>query len=272
MTRQALCISGFAALLVAAGCSGGSSGSGAAGSATDGASNSPSSSGSGSGGSSSAEASCTAQSFDDDFSDGLRTNDWTILQTTSGFYEVNTSGGDIQLTKVETNPGDFEAVGVQWNMASAVGGPVAGDFECSVDFSQAALPGSGDQTSLEIYFDDGSLFEVGANGNTIGTWSGTPPSPCNVLTYCVGGTTAANGSVAAQTGGTLRITRVGSTVSGYLDDTLVYARSFTSGPVTGVGFVLQQDSFTNDAISVQYDNFHFQGCAGPNSRSDASPE
>jgi len=55
-----------------------------------------------------------AATFVDDFSLGLRTECWTVLQSTPEFYLVNATDGAVGLAKGSaTTPGGVEAVGVR---------------------------------------------------------------------------------------------------------------------------------------------------------------
>jgi hypothetical protein len=58
------------------------------------------------------------------------------------------------------------------------------------------------------------------------------------------------------TAGKFRIVRVGSTLSGYLDSTLIYSRSSTSA-LTAATFLLQLQPGSDDPTAATFDNFHF---------------
>jgi hypothetical protein len=183
--------------------------------------------------------------FDDDFSAGFRSQYWTVTHSTPGLFTVDATQGQVQLTKVGSNttPG-LQTVSVSLNLAQ-FGGSIAGDFDFSVDFSNVVLGSAGvDQVQLDAHFADGSyFFDVYDNsdgGNNVHVWTGS-----------------INGRMARTvTGGTFRIARVGTTVSGYLGATLIYSTTSTS-PLAIVGFILQLQPNSNDNIAVAYDNFHF---------------
>jgi hypothetical protein len=187
--------------------------------------------------------------FDDDFASGLRSNYWTVSQTTSGLFAVDTSQGDVRLTKVGTNSASgVQNVAVNLNLA-AIAGQVAGDFDFGIDFKNAVLGNGGtDQVELHAYFADSAIFfDVydNSSGVNVHVWNGSS---------VIGATTVTG------TGGTFRIMRTGSTVSGYFGDTMIYTATQTSA-LTAVEFTLQLQPGVNDNISVQFDNFHFRaGC------------
>jgi hypothetical protein len=58
------------------------------------------------------------------------------------------------------------------------------------------------------------------------------------------------------TAGKFRIARVGSTLSGYLGNTLIWSKSSTSA-LTAATFLLQLQPGSNDPTAATYDNFHF---------------
>jgi hypothetical protein len=187
--------------------------------------------------------------FDDNFSAGLRSQYWTVNQTTNGLFTVDSTQGDVRLTKVGSNAsGPIQDVGIVLNLA-AFGGPIAGDFQYSVDFSNAILGPSGvDQVELHAKFADSSIFfDVYDNnsGPNVHVWTGS-----------ISGQTATT-----ATGGTFRISRVGTTLSGYFGSTLIYSTTSTS-PLTEVQFILQLQPGSDDNISVVYDNFQFTAACG----------
>jgi hypothetical protein len=193
--------------------------------------------------------------FDDDFAAGLRSNYWTVSQTTSGLFAVDTSQGDVRLTKVGTNSASgVQNVAVNLNLA-AIAGQVVGDFDFGIDFKNAVLGNGGtDQVELHAYFADSAIFfDVydNSSGVNVHVWNGSS---------VIGATTITG------TGGTFRIVRTGSTVSGYFGNTMIYTATQTSA-LTAVEFTLQLQPGVNDNISVQFDNFHFRaGCSGVGGR------
>jgi len=92
-----------------------------------------------------------AATFSDDFSSGLRPLYWSVTQTTPGLFSVDDMHDDVRLAKVGNNPGGFQNVAINLNMA-AVGGPIRGDFSMQVDFSNAVIGPNNDQVQLNITF------------------------------------------------------------------------------------------------------------------------
>jgi len=186
------------------------------------------------------------------FSDAFATLDvahWTTSQTTPNLYTVDAAQGDVRLAKTDGNPAGFQNIAVVLNVAS-VGGPVAGDFEEFVSFSNASLGANGTyQVELHAYFEDGSFFFVvydNSSGLNVHVWNG-----------------ALNGAKAiAQTAGRFRISRVGTSLAAYLDSTLVWSTT-SSSPLTGAEFSLQVQPGATGAESVTFDDFELQGaCVG----------
>jgi hypothetical protein len=190
--------------------------------------------------------------FDDDFSLGLRPLYWTVAQTTAGLYSVDSTQGDVRLAKVGSNSaGILQNVVLNLNMQN-IGGPVAGDFELSVDFSNAVLGSGGtDQIELHAFFEDSSYFyDVydNSSGVNVHVWTGSIQP----------------GFSTTVTGGTFRIVRSGATVSAYLNTSLVWSSPWTTGRLSGATFVLQLQPGSDDNESVRFDNFHLKGgCISP---------
>jgi hypothetical protein len=189
--------------------------------------------------------------FNDDFSLGLRSRYWSVTQTTAGIYSVDDTQGDVRLAKVGTNSGILQNVVVNLNLQN-MGGAVAGDFDASVDFSNAVLGSGGiDQVELHTSFEDSSYFyEVydNSSGVNVHVWTGSLQP----------------GVSTTVTGGTFRIARTGTTISAYLNSGLVWSSTWTTGRLVGVALVLQLQPGSNDNESVRFDNFHLQGgCVVP---------
>jgi hypothetical protein len=188
--------------------------------------------------------------FDDDFSLGLRSRYWSVTQSTPGLYSVDDTLGDVRLAKVGTSPGGFQTVQVSVNLQN-IGGPVAGDFEASVDFANAILGSGVDQVQLDLYFEDSSLFcDVydNSSGVNLHVWTGSLES----------------GFSTTLTAGTFRVARTGATISAYFNSALVWSSTWTTGRVSRAEFVLQLQPGSNDNESVRFDNFHLKGgCVSP---------
>jgi hypothetical protein len=134
-----------------------------------------------------------------------------------------------------------------------------GDFDARVDFRNAAITlidgFPGNQVQLNSFF-GGQQFDVVRSdeyfGQNIHVWA-NPPSAL----YGTQATTVSNG--------TLRITRVGSHVRGYLDSTMLYENDYNTNDAT-IWFSLQNNG-TRDATAVTFDNFYLEADAivpGPN--------
>jgi hypothetical protein len=190
--------------------------------------------------------------FDDDFSLGLRSAYWSVTQTTAGLYSVDSAQGDVRLAKVGTNSaGILQNVVVNLNIQN-VGGPVAGDFELSVDIANAVLGSGGtDQIELHASFDDSSYFyDVydNSSGVNVHVWTGSLQP----------------GFSTTATAGTFKIARTGATISAYFNTALVWSSTWTTGRLVGAAFVLQLQANSDDNESVRFDNFHLKGgCVSP---------
>ena len=190
----------------------------------------------------------TAGTFVDTFTPGLDSNYWSVIQSTPNFYSVIATAGSVQLAKNSApNPGGVQYVFVRVNL-TALGGSITNDFSAQVSFSGAVVPGPGlDQVELHSYYQDGSIFYT-VYDRVVGylnahVWDG--------------GSVLGVNSVAGSAG-TFRITRVGSTVTGYFNDTPL-ASVGRGSPLTAVDFVLQNNAGSDDAISVTFDNFSLSG-------------
>jgi len=183
-----------------------------------------------------------AATFSDDFSAQLRPTCWSISQTTSNLYSVDASLGSVHLAKILPTPGGFQGVFVNLSPV-LLGGTITGDFSTQIDFSQAVVPGPGlDQIELHAYFQDGSIFYTvydRSSGLNAHVWNGG--SVQGVL------------PVSADSG-TFRITRIGSTVTGYFNGATLSSETRPAA-LTGIAFVLQNNQGSDDTISVTFDNF-----------------
>lgn len=193
---------------------------------------------------------CTpgGSTYADDFSAGLAPQYWSVIQTTPGLFSVDASQGDVRLAKTAMNsPGGLQNVVVRLDLG-AFGGQVTGDFSTQVDFRDAVIGPAIDQIELHTTFADNSfLFDVYDNscgGRNVHVWNGG-----------VQGCTPT-----AATGGTFKIARTGSTLTGYFNNNPIFSQS-NSSPLTRLEFVLQLQSGSNDMASVTFDNFAFTGGA-----------
>ena len=184
--------------------------------------------------------------FDDNFATGINSTNWTLSQTTAGLFSV-VSPPNVQFSRTDSTTSGLNNVTLTLNLAAATGlSSISGDFSVSVDFSGASLPipGSGiDQIELHTGFDDGSIF-YDSYSNERGT-----------LAYHVWN---ANGQLngfttTPNTSGTFTITRVGDTLSGYYDGSLIYSETNTAA-LNNVAFTLQNFN-GSDPIAVTFGNF-----------------
>lgn len=189
-----------------------------------------------------------AGTFSDDFSAGLNPGCWSVTQTTTNLYSVNATTNGLALAKTAANPGGLQDVGIVLNLA-ALGGSFSGNFSTQIDFTNAAIGPKIDQVELHAYFADSSIFfDVYdlSSGRNVHVWNGT-----------INGATAET-----ETFGTLKISRIGSSVTGYFDDTPIFSAS-NSSALTGVSFILQNQPGSDDYPSVTYHNFSLTGSFGP---------
>jgi hypothetical protein len=195
--------------------------------------------------------SVSAETFTDDFSAGLRPAWWSVIQSTTNFYSVDASQGNVQLAKTSAhNPGGFQYVFVRVNLAD-FGGVVTGDFSTQIDFSKAVVPGPGlDQVELHTYYQDGSIFYTvydNSGGLNAHVWDG--------------GSVLGRRSFSGDSG-TFLIRRTGSTVTGYFNGSPLYSTTRASA-LTAIDFVLQNNAGSDDAISVTFDNFSVTAALAP---------
>jgi hypothetical protein len=187
----------------------------------------------------------TQVEWSDDFSAGLNPDIWEV-NSNQPLYSLVATQGELRVSKPYDGRSDFQFIDV------AFARQIEGDFEAQVDFRDAQttrVNGSpGNQVQLNAVM-GGVAFcvvrsdEAGPGNNAHiwrsppGAWFGERPS------------TVANG--------TFRIQRIGSTVSGYLDDVLIYSSVCNASTVTHLSFPLQNNG-TSDATAVSFDNFRLK--------------
>jgi hypothetical protein len=184
------------------------------------------------------------ETFDDDFSQGLRPLYWRIV-INQPLFSVDDTQGDVRIGKPAGGDYTLQQAVIRFR------GQVPGDFDVSVDYRDAyidqvdGLPGN--QVQLNTYF-GGQAFaivrsdEPGGGGHNHhvwiappGTWVGAQPDD--------------------STAGTMRIRRVGTLVEAYIHDTLFYSGYFNAEDLNGLSFCLQNNC-TVDSTSVTFDDFH----------------
>ena len=180
--------------------------------------------------------------FSDDFSAGLSPSFWSVWQTTAGLYSVDATNGHVQVAKTSAHsPGGFQNVAIALNLA-ALAGTNTGDFSTQVDFTNAIVPGPGlDQVELHTYFQDGSIFFTvydNSSGLNVHVWNGSN----NGLTPVTGNS------------GTFRISRIGSTLTGYYNGAPIHSE-IKDSPLVRIDFALQNNNGSDDPTSVTFDNF-----------------
>ena len=189
-------------------------------------------------------SSAAPTTFSDDFTQ-LQAKHWAVSQTTADLYSVDASQGDVRLAKADGNPSGLQNVALVLDLES-VGGPVLGDFEEAVAFANASLGTTGVyQVELHAHFQDGSYFFVvydNSSGVNVHIWDGAIHAPLTT----------------AQTGGSFRIARSGTTLAGYFGNTLVWSTTATA-PLVGAEFMLQVQPNTTEAESVTFDDFLLRG-------------
>jgi hypothetical protein len=182
-----------------------------------------------------------AATFADDFAEGARDAFWTRW-TNQPLYEIDDSNGEVRFSKPVGGSYSFQAVALRFNWLAG------GDFDVQVDFRDASITrvdGSpGNQVQLNVACEGEGFIVVRSDelgfGHNCHVWRDPPRVWYGTQTT-------------AATSGTLRITRVGDTASGYYNDGLLWSGNFPTGPVQ-LSFPLQNNG-TKDATSVVFDNF-----------------
>jgi hypothetical protein len=185
----------------------------------------------------------SAISLYEDFLAGIEASVWEV-DSNQPLYTVDDSQGDIRLAKPVGGDYSFQRIHIRFR------GEVHGDFDASVDFSDAFVdlvdgrPGNQVQLNVDIgvvEFDVVHSDEIGVGRNNH-VWI-SPPGEWR------------GEQATSETSGTLRITRTGIIVSGYFNDTLIHTETFPArSPVTFLSFSLQNNG-TTDSTSVTFDNF-----------------
>ena len=184
--------------------------------------------------------------FSENFSAGLDPNLFSVTQTTAGLFSIGATQGVVHLAKAAGSPGGLQNIDVVLDMQAAVGGPVTGDFSVQIDFANAVIGPSVDQVELHTHYADGTIFfDVydTSSGVNVHVWNGV-----NVN----------NPMAVTATGGTFKISRTGSTVTGTFNGATIYSQEI-SAAMTGVDFVLQLQPGSDDYPSVDFDNLSVTG-------------
>ena len=192
------------------------------------------------------------ETFSDDFSAGLDPNLFSVTQTTEGLFSLDATQGVVHLVKTGSSPGGVQNIDVVLNMQGVLGGPVTGDFSVQIDFANAMLGPSVDQAELHTHYADGTIFfDVydNSSGENVHVWNGV-----NVN----------NPTAVTATGGTFKIIRSGSMVTGFFNGAMIYSQSI-SAPLTEIDFVLQLQPGSDDYPQVDFDNFSVSTAVLPGS-------
>ena len=183
-----------------------------------------------------------AVEFTDDFSYGINLHHWELF-TNQPLFTCDDSGGDVFFSKPYGGAGGWEFI---WLCLDS---DIVGDFDMSVDFIDAMLECTApvcNNASLSVFF-GGQLFVVirndcdpGPGGHYVGVWV-DPPG-------------VGYGFPETATSGLFRLTRVGTTVTGYFNDIVLHQGTYNDEDVIALCLSLLIDG-TRDAVSVHYDNF-----------------
>jgi hypothetical protein len=177
------------------------------------------------------------------FEAGIDTTLFQVMFDTS-LYDVDDFGGSIRIHKPVGGDYSLQMLHVRFRPV------VFGDFDVSVDFRAAHIDRvdgrPGNQVQLNATFGGQTISIVRSDEIVAGhnyhlweeppeVWRGEQPDTLSK--------------------GTLRITRVGTTVTGYYRDTVIYSADYNDAEVTFLSFSLQNNG-TTDTTSVRFDDFH----------------
>lgn len=184
--------------------------------------------------------SVSAEVFTDDFSEGIDYATWKIVCSDPDYYTIDDTQGDVRINKIQggTLPSQSCYLSNRFN--------IRGDFDLRIDFRDANINRiSGDENQIILHAVPDEWFAIVRSDSS---WAGN-----NIHFFH-------NGWIGTQsctdTAGTLRITRTGTTITGYLNDNPIASRT---GPDVDawISFTLQQWQ-SNDPMSVTYDNFYVE--------------
>jgi hypothetical protein len=182
--------------------------------------------------------------YNDDFTSGINKTYWKIV-TNQRLYQVDDSNNAVRFSKKNGGDYTFQFVGLKFLRE------VRGDFDVRVDFHNARIDhadgSNGNQLELKVSFAE-QLFivvysdEPWLGGHNFHIWADPPGSALGTQTL-------------KTNNGTLRITREGSYVKGYFNNTVIFTSHLNTDPVTNLSFTLNNNG-TKDATSVIFDNFY----------------
>jgi hypothetical protein len=177
------------------------------------------------------------------FEAGIDTTLWQVLNDTA-LYTVDDSQGTVHISKPVGGDYTLQTLHVRFRPV------VVGDFDVFVQYRAAHIDRAdgrpGNQVQLNAVF-GGQTFSVVRSdeiwvGHNYHVWE-KPPEVWQ------------GGQSDTTSWGTLRITRVGTTVTGYVKDALIYSADYSADDVTFFSFSLQNNG-TTDSTSVTFDNFY----------------
>ncbi len=183
-----------------------------------------------------------SDTYSANFTSGLNTCYWQIIATHEGLYTIDDTHGDVRISKPVGGSYTFQAGGI---LCQAL---ACGDFDVQVTYRDASIDrhdGSpGNQVQLNAVAGS-HVFCVVRSAET--GWNH------NHHVWCSPPGAWFNPAADTSAGGTLRITRTGTMMAGYINDTLIYQTSWVTGPME-LSCVLQNNG-TRDAVSVTFDDF-----------------
>jgi hypothetical protein len=181
-------------------------------------------------------------SFSDSLAQGINPAYW-VLRTNTALFTVNTNGGDVLFSKPAGSTSNFQYMALASLLVAE------GDFDVRINFTNASITkqsGSvGNQIQLNTRFGAQDFLVVRSDEADPGQNAHVFANPPGNQIYGTIGWIANSG--------TLRVTRTGTMVQGYIDATLIYQNNYNTNDAT-FSLALQNNQ-TSDAISVAFDDF-----------------
>jgi len=187
-------------------------------------------------------ATLAAVEYQDDFADGIDPEHWTVVSNDHGFT-CDDTGGDVFIS----HPEDGLGWGDGGYMQLCYAYDLVGDFDVSIDFFDATLEcrdRGWNGVGLLVGFGH-QFIGLGRNteevgGHVVGVWADPP-----AVWYSMPET---------ATSGRLRVSRVGSMVTAYFDETVVHQQWSNLEQVTNL-CVNVEHSHSIDSVSAHLDDF-----------------
>jgi hypothetical protein len=180
-----------------------------------------------------------------DFANGMGSD--FVFKNPTGLFSLEDSQGELRLSKSTDSLSIFKQGKIQTRFW------VAGDFDVQVDYKFYLPLNDGDQQQLNIDSNPNLGF---ANVRSNESWLGGH----NYHIWSLDSAHPVPGIPTTDTGGTLRITRIGNMVSGYFkspnagDFTLIWSNPFNTDPVR-FSMTLQNQPNSYSALDGAFDNF-----------------